>query len=170
MTYGFQVGSRELHQALLGLLRSFCFGREGLQKLCFQILYHNGVSMIVAWFTFLHWEFCDPQLLKHKAFPLWARLSSKYRRLGLSGSECKYCAYPSLVPLFARDSIGNSWEELAVSRSLGAGFLRGSKGLLSSTTFSLDSCSQSGKSCNRSLCFIFIFVFGFCRFMHRVSP
>ena len=39
-----------------------------------------------------------------------------------------------------------------MSRSLGAGFPRGFVGPLSSTIFSLKSCSQSGKSCNRSLC------------------
>ena len=64
---------------------------------------------------------------------------------------------------FARGPIGNSWEELEVSWSLGAGFLRGSAGHCSSTNFSLKSCSQSGKSCNRSLCtssrpsFLFLF-------------
>ena len=45
-----------------------------------------------------------------------------------------------------------SWEELEVSGSLGAGFPRGSEGLLSSTKFSLNTWSQSGRSCNRSLC------------------
>ena len=62
---------------------------------------------------FLHWELCDPQLLNHQNFLFWARLyqhvfckkplfcssSSRYRSLGLSGSECRHCAYPSQVPL-----------------------------------------------------------------------
>ena len=39
-----------------------------------------------------------------------------------------------------------------MSRSLGAGFHHRSVGLLSSTKFSLKSCSQSGKSCDRLLC------------------
>ena len=39
-----------------------------------------------------------------------------------------------------------------VLRKVRAGFHRGSKGLLSSTKFSLNSCSQSGNSCNRSHC------------------
>ena len=54
---------------------------------------------------------------------------------------------------FPRDSIGNSWEELEVSRYPGSGFRRGPKRLRSSTKFSLNSCSQSGNSCNRSLWF-----------------
>ena len=64
---------------------------------------------------------------------------------------------------FARDSIGNSWEELEVSWYPSSRFPHGSEGLLSSTKFSLKSCSQSGKSCNRSLCtssrpsFLFLF-------------
>ena len=73
---------------------------------------------------------------------------------------------------FARDSIGNSWEELAVSRYFGAGFPKGSERLLSSTKFSLISW-QSSKSCYRSICTSSsppFFVFGFCWFMHRVSP
>ena len=53
---------------------------------------------------------------------------------------------------FARDSIGNSREKLEVSRYPGSGFHRGSEGLRSSTKFSLNSCSQSGNSCTRSLC------------------
>ena len=54
-------------------------------------------------------------------------------------------------------------EELEVSRYPSSGFPRGSKGLRSSTKFSLNSCSQSGKSCSRSLCtsscpsFLFMF-------------
>ena len=59
---------------------------------------------------------------------------------------------PNPVPLLLAAPLGSSWDELEVSWSLGAGFRRGSKGLLSSTKFSLNSCSQSGRSCNRSLC------------------
>ena len=54
----------------------------------------------------------------------------------------------------------NNWKCLEV---LCSGFLCGSKGLRSSTKFSLNSCSQSGNSWNRSLCTssrpIFLFVF-----------
>ena len=57
----------------------------------------------------------------------------------------------------------NSWEELAVARYPSSGVSCGTKRLRSSTKFSLNSCSQSGKSCNRSLCtssdspFLFLF-------------
>ena len=64
----------------------------------------------------------------------------------------KILCLPKPGSTIARDSIGNSKEELALSWSLGAGFHRGSKGLLSLTKISLNSCSQSGKSCKRSLC------------------
>ena len=133
--------------------------------------------MIVTRFTFFTENFCDLQFSSHQHFPLWARLyqhvfckkpslfssSSRYRNLGPSESACRHYAYTEPGSTFARDSIGNSWEELEVSRSLGAGFLCGSEGLLSSTKFSLNSCSQCGKSCNRSLCtsscpsFLFLF-------------
>ena len=64
---------------------------------------------------------------------------------------------------FARDSIGNSREELEVSRCSCDGFLRDSVGTLSSNKFSLNSCSQSGRSrdippCNSSSSsFLFVF-------------
>ena len=79
---------------------------------------------------------------------------------------------------FARDSIGSSREVLAVSRYLGAGLLRGSLGLLSSTKLSLKSWNRSGKSCNRSVCtssrpsllFLFSVSVGlFCRFPRSSS-
>ena len=79
---------------------------------------------------------------------------------------------------FARDSIGSSREVLAVSRYTGAGLLRGSLGLLSSTKLSLKSWNRSGKSCNRSLCtssrpsllFLFSVSVGlFCRFPRSSS-
>ena len=77
-------------------------------------------------------------------------------------SEDTMLARPSST--FARDSIGNSWEKLEVPRCPGGpGFSRGSKGLLSTTKFSLNSCSQSSNSCNRSHCtsscpsFLFLF-------------
>ena len=42
---------QELHQALSGLLRSFCFARIGLGPLSCQILYDDSVSMTVSRFT-----------------------------------------------------------------------------------------------------------------------
>ena len=139
--------------------------------------------MIVTRFTSFTENFviCSYQVTKN--VPLWARLyqhvfckkpsyflsSSRYRNLGPSESACRHYAYPNPVPLLLATPLDNSWEGLAVSRSLGAGFPRGSEGLNSSTKFSLNSCSQSGNSCKRSLCtssrpsFLFC-VFGFCRF------
>ena len=77
---------------------------------------------------------------------------------------------------FARGSIGNSWEELEVSRLPCSGFPQGTVEVLSSTIFSLNSWSQSIRQFMRdiSLYFfaftIFIYVFGFCGLMQRVSP
>ena len=66
-----------------------------------------------------------------------------------------------------------NWK-LEVSRSWGGGVLRGFTGRRSSTRFSLNSCSPSSKSCNKSLCTStrpsLLFFFGFCWLMQRVSP
>ena len=64
-----------------------------------------------------------------------------------------------------------------MSPSFVAGFLRGSEGSRSSTKFPLNSCSQSGKSCNGSLCtssrlsFLFLFSVSvcLCNGFHRSS-
>ena len=129
--------------------------------------------MIVCAIHLLHWEICDPQLSKHQDFPLWVlyqhvfwknpslfSFSSRCRSLGLSESECRHHAYPSPVPLLLAAPLEvheKKWQYLD-AQATGL-----SKGLRSSTNFSLNSCSQSGKSCNRSLCTssrrLFLFVF-----------
>ena len=76
--------------------------------------------------------------------PLLFSSSSRYRNLVLCKVRVDTKAYPNTV--------GNSREELEVSRYPRSGFHRGSEGLRSWTKFSLNSCGQSGKSCNRSLC------------------
>ena len=144
---------------------------------------------------FLHWEFCDLLPSNHQFFPLWARL---YQHVFCKMPSIFCCLQADIAMwvlrkvriytvltrtwfhLCFRDSIGNSWEELVVSRSLGAGFLRDSAGLLSPTKFSLKSWSQSRnsyKSCNRLLCtssspsFLFLFSVsvGLCNGLHRSS-
>ena len=90
-----------------------------------------------------------------------------FKQISQFGSfgKCLYTlCLPELGSTFGRGSIGSSWGELAVSRSFGSGFRRGFVGPSSSTKFSLKSCSQSVKSCNRSLCtssrpsFLFLFL------------
>ena len=70
---------------------------------------------------------------------------------------------PEPASTFARDSLvihKKNWKCL----DPWAQGVRASEGLLSSTKFSLKSCSRSGKSCNRSLCtssrpsFLFLFL------------
>ena len=78
-----------------------------------------------------------------------------FKQISQFGSFGK-CVWTLCLPepgsTFARDSTCNSWEELEVSRYPSSRFPRGSEGLRSSTRLSLNSCSRSGKSCNRSLC------------------
>ena len=146
-----------------GSPEKFLFYMVGLYPLCCQVLYHHGTSMMVTRFTFLHWEFCDLRISNHQNSPLWARLYQHvfckkpslfcvFKQTSQFGSFGK-CVWTLCLPVpdstFARNSIGNSREELQVSRYPGSGFHRGSKGPRSSTKFSLNSCSQSGKSRNR---------------------
>ena len=66
------------------------------------------------------------------------------------------CVYTLCLPepgsTFARDSIGSSWDDLEVARLPGSRFPQGSVEVISSTKFSANSCSQSGNSCDISLC------------------
>ena len=90
-------------------------------------------------------ENCDPQVLNHQKFPLWAttgpvrflqealvifviKQMSQFRSFG------KWVKMLCLLdPTFARGSKGNSWEELEVARC---------SGTLSSTNPCLNSCSH----------------------------
>ena len=126
--------------------------------------------MIVTRFTFFNEIFCDLQLSSHQNFPLWARLhqhvfckmpslfssSSRYRNLDPSESACRHNAYPNTVPLLLAAPWvihEKNWKCLDIHAQ---GF-----------SLALNSCSQSGKSCNRSLCASSspFFVFSFCGFM-----
>ena len=112
MTWGFLFGSKNFCKLLCVSWEVFVLhGYDWIHwvaKSCTTTAYR--------WYCvihFLHWELCDPQLLNHQNFLFWARLyqhvfckkplfcssSSRYRSLGLSGSECRHCAYPSQVPL-----------------------------------------------------------------------
>ena len=102
-------------------------------------------------------------------------VSKQISQLGSFGK----CVYTLCLPepgsTFARGSIGNSWDYLEVSWLPCSGFLQGSVKILSTTKFFLNSCSQTGNSCDISLCTpfdfpIFLFVFDFYGFMQRVSP
>ena len=122
--------------------------------------------MIISWFTSFHWALLRSAVIKSPIFRSGydctstssARSlstfssSNRYRNLGPSESACRHCAYPNPGSTFARDSIGNSWEELEVSRCPCDGSPRSSTRTLSSTKFSLNSCSLSGKSRNSSHC------------------
>ena len=75
--------------------------------------------------------------------PCYFRLQADFAIWILRKVCKKHYAYPN---------ISNSWEELEVSRQPCSGFPHGSDGLRSSTKFSVNSCSQSGNSCDKPLC------------------
>ena len=126
----------------------------------------------------LYWEFCDLLLSSHQNVPLGTTVPARllqeafdifvFMEISQLGSfgKCENTLWlPEPGSTFARDSIGNSWDELEVSRCLGAGFPRGSEGLRSSTKCFLNSCSS-----DFFVSSIFICVFGFWRSVQRVSP
>ena len=77
--------------------------------------------------------------------PLLFSSSIRYHNLGLSESACRHCAYLNPVPLLLTAA-------LEVRRLPCSGFPQSSVEELSSTKFSLNSCSQFGNSCDISLC------------------
>ena len=119
--------------------------------------------MIVPRFTFLTENFviCCHQV----NVPLWAQLyqhafckkpllfssSSRYHNLGPSESAYIHCACPNPVPLLLATPLfiqEKNWKCLDVQRRVSPSVCW----TTSSTKFSLNSCSQSGNSCTRSLC------------------
>ena len=101
---------------------------------------HQNV-LLWAW-RYQHF-FCE----KPRFFFVFQQIS----QFGSFGKCVQTLCLPEPGSTFARDSIGDSWEELEVSSFLGR-VSRGSVRLRSSTKFSLKSCSHSSKSYNRSLC------------------
>ena len=99
-TWGFLFGSKNFWQAPLCFLRSFRSARIRLDPLGGQVLHHDCISMITAWFTFFTENFCDPQLLNHQNFLLWARL---YQHV--------FCKKPLFFSVFKQISqFGSFWE------------------------------------------------------------
>ena len=89
--------------------------------------------------------------------------SSVFHNVGPSESACRHFAHPNPVPLLLAAPL--EVHEMAckyLDLSLGAGFPIGPKGLFSSTRISLNSCSQSGNSCDISLCTSSDSTFFFC--------
>ena len=142
---------QELLQAPLCFLRSFCFVRIRLDPLGGQVLHHDCISMIVSRFrTFTeNVVICCNQITKifargtapplrllHGAFVilvLWQ--ISQFRFLG---KWVLTLCLPKSTLLAGVGLKDGSWEELACES------LR--SGTLSSTRFSLNSCSHSGMS------------------------
>ena len=131
----------------------FCFTRIRLNRLDGQVLHHDCISMIVSRFT----TFTENFVICHCT-------STSSARCPCSGRECKRCAYPSPVPLLLATPLvihEKNWKCLDPQAQ---GFPVAPKGQFLSTKFSLNSCSQSGNSCNGSLCtstcpsFLFVFL------------
>ena len=179
---------QELHSVLLGLLGRLCFTRVWLYPLSCQILYHNGVSVIVARLNVFTSNFVirsnqitnifrSGHTLYQHVFcqkPLLFSSSHRYPNLGPSESAYKHCAYPNPVSAFVRGSTGCSWDDLEVSWLHCSGFLQSSGSVLSWTKFSSKSGSESGNSCDISLCTsfdsLFLFWFSFSVDSRWVSP
>ena len=161
----------ELHWALLRFLRSFVFWSRivttELPNLAPPRHIDDRYSLRTLWSAvvkspkFSALGTTVPARLLQEALVIFV-----FQQISQSGSFEK-CVWTLCLPepssTFARDSIGNSWEELELSRSLGAGFLRASEG----TTFIDQIFSEIlqrvwHKSCNRSLCTSSVLHFYFC--------
>ena len=169
--FRFPVWLRELLQDPLCFLRSFCFARILLNPLGGQVLHHDCISVIVPRFTTFTENFviCCNQItkilrevrLRQYVFctePLWFWSSGRSRNFSLQGNEYKTLCLPNSTLLAGVGSKDGSWEDLACkSMPLGS---------LSSTRFSLNSCSHScmsewhgsPRTCSWSS---FLFYFGF---------
>ena len=84
-------------------------------------------------------------------------------QFGSFGKCVNTLCIPEPGSTYARGSIGGSWDELEVSALLCIRSPRSSSEVLSSIKFSLNSSSQSGNSCDISLCTCFdsLFLFWF---------
>ena len=171
--FSFPRRLQELLQALLCFLRSFCFARIRLDPLGGRILHH------VAY----RWLFQDSQ---PSLRTLWSAVikSPKFSSLGTTvlvrlpqealvivvlKQISQFRSFGKWVMMFcllgttfAGGSKGNSWEESKDSRC---------SGTLSSTSPSLNSCSQSGTPCNSPLCnSSSSFFFGFSISVDSILP
>ena len=143
---------QDLLQAPLCFLRSFCFARIRLDPLSGQVLYHDCISMIVSRFTNFTENFVIGCNQMTKIFctrygsantssargprdfgPLTGLAISVFRELSINTVLTQIRTF--LVGVGSKD---NSREELTCES------LR--SGTLSSTRFSLNSCSHSGMS------------------------
>ena len=134
----------------------------------------------------LHWEFCDPLCKMFRSghdctstssarSPCYFCLQAAITNWVLRKVHKEHCAYPDLLPLLLAAPLEiheTNWKGFDF---LALGFLQSSSEVLSSTKFSINSCSQSGNSCDISPCTssdasFFILVFNSCGFIQRVSP
>ena len=179
--FRFPIWLPELLQAPLCFLRSFCFARIWLDPLGGQVLHHDCISMIVSTFTTFTENFviCCYQVTKF--FCTWYGSANASSARGpcifgpLTDLAISVFREVSVNTVFTQIHIvgvgskDGSWEELACES------LR--SGTLSSTSFSLNSCSHSGMSeWHRSprswswSSFLFLFwIFGWLGCKQRVS-
>ena len=139
MTFGFLVGSRNFIRFFWVSWEVFVYTGWIVTTELTNLVPPRHIDDCSA-IHFLHWDFviCCYQVTKI---------------LGPPESACWHYAYPNPVPLLLATALQVYEKNWKCLDPLGAGFLRGSEGQLSSTKFPLNSGgSQSGKSCNRSLC------------------
>ena len=184
MTFGFLVGSRNFIRFFWVSWEDFIFTRVGLYPLCCQILYHNGISMIVAWFTF----FTDLQFLITKIFrfgydctstssagsPFLFRLQADIAIWVFREVSVRHCACPSPVPLLLATPVvihEKNWKCLVPQAQ---GFTVAIKDYFHRQIFS--ELLQPVRQVMQQIALYFFVsfiktcVFGFCWFMQRVSP
>ena len=148
------LGFQKLLQASLGFLGRFCVAWVALQPLSCQVLYHNGVSMIMSRLTSFAKDFVIGSYQIKKIYPLWARL---YR--------CVFCKKPSLIRLQTDIAISvfrkmsKNVVFYSVALLLAAPKViqerTGSISMFWNTFINqsmLELCSQSGTPCNSPLC------------------
>ena len=121
--------ARETSVGSSGFLEKFLFCMGKIFPLCCQVLYHNGVSMIVAGLTFFTKNFVirgyqitenfrlghDCTSTSFARSPCYFLSSSRCHNFGLSRSEKRYCAYLDPVPLLLAAPLvihEESWESV----------------------------------------------------------
>ena len=172
LSFGFLSGSKNFLQAPLCFLRSICFARIWLDPLGGQVLHHDCISMIASRFTTFTENFviCCYQVTKIFCTRYGSANASTAR------GSCDCGLFKDLaIFVFREVSTNTVFTQIRTSRRRGLSrwFMRRlaceslHSGTLSSTRFSLNSCSRSGFSehngspgSNSGSAFLFGFGFG----------
>ena len=165
MTFGFLVGSKNFIRFFWVSWEVFVLHRHEcihcVAKSCtttaYRCLFRDSLSSLrTLWIAVIKSPKCSAlgttvpvRLLQEALFIFVLKQISQFGSFG----KCVYTlCLPDLGSTLARGSIGSSWDDSELSWLPCFGSPQGSVQVLSSTKFSLNSCSQSGNSCDISLC------------------